>query len=300
MSLDRDTFGEPKRVLGDVQKLFGGDIKKTGRLASLSGLPLERTLTVEDISAGTRTKPSSVNVQVKNLERREAAAKWTALRAYAARGGVQLDHLAMEVEGLRGQQEWHNRREQARNEQAAQDQAAYTAALEVAAHQPTDEAYERMAAEVHAEFAARSAALNKVGEVPKFFAVTSVGSGNDPFSRYVRDMQANARALAETSNPLLRDSLYEAGQAMQLPDELPHTHTVFRATGEDFLDAAHVMAEGYGELMFHSDDADTAVARALGASSLSGLAEAWNWALAQDTPLLAGQSMLRDLTTGSY
>jgi len=46
--------------------------------------------------------------------------------------------------------------------------------------------------------------------------------------------------------------------------EAPHTHTIFYAKADSLPTAAHIMANGYGELFFHSDDPEAAVAGALG------------------------------------
>lgn len=81
------------------------------------------------------------------------------------------------------------------------------------------------------------------------------------------------------------------------PDGSPLQYTAFHAYGKTLPEAAHTLAENYTELLSRSnDEPDLVVARALGVRSLDYLEVLWSDAMAERTPLAAGQLVLEETT----
>lgn len=213
-------------------------------------------------------RPKETMVHIKELHRPKSAQHWTVFQAYRARGGEEFDSLNTEVPGLRAYQEWSSR--------------------------------------------SRSTA----GDSGNFTAVTSEGSGNDQTSRLFRGVTGNMKkmfdSIAEAKRSLeagddvgfeiasgeYREAAIASDRSLHnVPPELPHTHTEFYARGDSLPAAARVMASNYGGLLFRDadDDPELVVAHALGVRNLDYLDIVWEGAMAQRTPLAAGQFVLRAL-----
>jgi hypothetical protein len=176
----------------------------------------------------------------------------------------------------------------------------------------SDEEYERCRDDLDRQKAAEDEARDRENRHLDFFTSTSAGSGNEVETRFFNNVLANWDAQVDS----LRDTEIainqgdEVGLEMALrasaeadrnrdasfamPKELPHTHTVFHARGDSLPAAAHLMADRYGDLLFHSDaDPDATVAQALGAHSLTQLDAVWEGAMMQSSPLAAGEFVLK-------
>ncbi|HSX07506.1 MAG TPA: hypothetical protein VLG11_01285 [Candidatus Saccharimonadales bacterium] len=257
-------FGDKREIMNDMQQLYGGEVAIVPGRGLLKKMNAARILDIDDMRAVTDATPFVVNVYARNVATPLGAASWTALQAYRAKGGVPLTRLSMETDDGPQYREWTDR--------LGDD---FTQSI-------------------------------KKAEFAYYVAKTSIFR-KDPVPDKARANDAADQAFIDS----IREPLRAAGSpnfCVTKPDLTLGFHTpadrkdmtAFHALGEGLLEDAYAMADGYGELTSDVESAQTAVAHALGASSLSGLAEAWNWALAQDTPLLAGQSMLRDLTTDGF
>lgn len=103
----------------------------------------------------------------------------------------------------------------------------------------------------------------------------------------------NIRIVAQ--NPRTIDSDEQDRLLWEEPNKLPHTHTLFFAQADTLSEAAHIMANRYGELAFHANEPDITVARALGTSSLDHLDHVLDIAKAQPSPLEAARFVLENL-----
>jgi hypothetical protein len=103
-SLAHQVFGG--KTLDQMQGLYGGEITKDRGLIDRT---LGKTLLTADgmvrASASGR-RPVQTVVAIKGLDQQYNAVRWTALKAYEAKGGVALATLVTEVPGLRADQEW--------------------------------------------------------------------------------------------------------------------------------------------------------------------------------------------------
>ncbi|MGF7229455.1 MAG: hypothetical protein ACQR33_05765 [Candidatus Saccharibacteria bacterium] len=309
----------PENALKDMQTLYGGTTERHSGI--LSRQP-EHHFTSPDghvraYTQGARRTPES-GIAISNLHLPVNAARWTALQAYLVKSGKTFSVLQTEVPGLRGHQEWTNRRALAQQTTAQAIESQYTADLEPFISDATlseiDYERQRKALEKRRDLARQS--LLRTLENPKFFTGTSLGAGNDPLDRFretsgeiLGRMVGSVNTIAETADAATAhraedDYLQLLAKADALPLSLSSarpvdTHTVFYARGTDLSSAAHTMADHYSELMFHSDDPNQAVALALGASNLDIIDNVWAEAMATDTPLAAGQIVLRSLISAA-
>lgn len=194
------------------------------------------------------------------VSRPGGAAAWTALQAYLAKGDVPLTHLRLETDGAPGYREWVTSKGIGFASDIQIAEISYLIADRKAAEQSDQQA--RRAAE--------EAFMNDIREPLEW-------AGSPNFFAIRLDASREAHPPAEWSET-----------------------TVFHARGNGLIEVANTMAEGYGELASNKDSADTLVAQALGARSLAGLTDAWNWAMAHDTSFEAGRTMLRALTVEDY
>ncbi|HSX07505.1 MAG TPA: hypothetical protein VLG11_01280 [Candidatus Saccharimonadales bacterium] len=247
-------FGSKRKVMDDMQALYGGEIKKTSGYGLLGRLRPRRLLQAEGIDAEAYANQPSVTVYPLKVSELAGAMQWTALQAYRAKGGIALEHLKMEPESGPGYDEWASRKSTSlvRNMQVVEKATSFarTATGDPKVHERLEDAY-ICDAKRH---------LWAAG-LPDFFATVP--------------------SLAKP------DAFYTEPEA-----------TTFHAFGDDLLDAAYSMANGYSELISGGEDAGLIVAHALGASSLEHLGETWRWAETRPTPLEAGQAMLRGLAAG--
>jgi hypothetical protein len=167
---------------------------------------------------------------------------------------------------------------------------------------------------LYTEDAAEHRRTSDLSALDDFFATTAPASGNRPTDKLIAGAADNiarvmdtikGTAVALARGDSIGSKINERAYAAALrdggmlranpPQEAPHTHTVFYANGPDLPTAARVMADNYSRLLFHSDDPEVAVAGALGVPDLGNLDLLWNEAMAQPTPLAAGQLVLRSL-----
>lgn len=203
----------------------------------------------------------SVTVCPLNTSELEGARRWTAIQAYRVKGGIATAHLTMESESGPGYREWANRR----------------STPFVGNMQTLEEAH----------YYAKDMACTRD-------AVTGSRRASERVEQaYISDAQLHLQRADESDFFATVPSLAKPNAFYPQPEV-----TTFHALGNDLVDAAYAMAEGYGELTFDGEGAELIVAQALGASSLEHLGETWRWAVIQSTPLQAGRAMLRGLTAG--
>lgn len=311
-ALAHATFG--RRPIKDMRALYGGNISRAPALLDGGRQRSLRAAGGRVIGFTQGRRATETLVGIKDLQLPESAAHWTALQAYRARGGAAFEYLHTEVPGVRGYEEWSNRRLKASREQDERDETALREAVEKLI--PDANISEE-------EFEARLDALYNQRDVQQiarltqsldFLATTSAGSGNSQMERF---FAANIKSMAEIIDAMegmevalsqgddtevtmavgayVTAATARSREVYDLPEKLPHTHTEFYAKGHSLPVAARVMAVNYGDLLFHADDPEVAVANALGASSLDRLDLVWDQAMDQRSPLAAGQFVLQSL-----
>ncbi len=122
--LPRAIFGD--NALNEMRVLYGGSIRRSDFAGEH-----QKTLKVVggNVIAFTQgQRPIITTVGFHNLEQPENAARWTALQAYRARGGVEFGCLNTEVPGVRAHQELTNRHQAAR-EAEKRDKAEFEASF---------------------------------------------------------------------------------------------------------------------------------------------------------------------------
>lgn len=318
--LPHSRFGKGEAVLRDMQHLYSG-----GKISSYVNSQRQRihymTTGDEQVRVSNQGRHATeTTVSVAHLEHPLNAARWLALQAYRAAGGVLLQTLATEVSGTLACREWEGRQQVAARAAADRVSTEYDtrAAALLRSDTPMGRSFDRQASGLETERVERRREAIYAAYASNFTAATRDAAGGGPLARLYGDIathnqragaaldEATRAAAAGDQTALIRagnayygaDSAREGLFAAPL-EEGPHTHTVFHATGDGLPAAARVMAEGYGELTFHTDDPERAVLSCLGASSLGGLSELdslWRAAAAQPTPLEAGRLVLSALT----
>lgn len=273
--LPRDEYGD--KVPQDLRRMYGGTLKvvesggqRAYRFRSSNQLVGATAIgDPVDVTAGWfNDSPAS----------RVGAVSRTALVAYQQRSGVIGQRLAVEVPGTRARQEWLDRW-------------------------------------VRAEPKSRTEAYSTC-DTPGFLAGVGHAAGQSPREKRLRRLNDN-ETQRESAVETVRRGLV-AGDMRQVADgwithlrieaegeglrvtpleETVPDHTIFWADGDFLPDAAATMVKYYGEFTFHADDPERAVVDCLGATTmtLEQFGGVWADAMAQPSPVAAGQFVLRRL-----
>lgn len=302
--------------------MYGGIIRRDGGLFSRT-----RSLDVPDkqiIAFSDRSMPHTL-VGVHNLDRKGNAAKWTALQAYQAKGGIIRDVVRVEVPGTLAHTEARGRLIQASRQRNQQSHEVWQTELarlegEYSKGAMTHDQYLAAMEKAGAEWDARSEANAAINRNQTFFTTTAEASEDNHMARYFDALGQNisdqistvdeVRRLVTHTNPseeslrlgtqgLIARAAHqrEMGEALRASDpvEGQHTVTILQAHGTDLPSSVDRLYEGYSELTFHATDPDVTVANAFGAESMAHFTSAWAESQTQATPLAAGQVMLRSL-----
>lgn len=299
-----------KHPLKDMQVMFGGTI--TGSRLFHPAQHLEDAR--DSVSAFTTKNPTETIVTVRQPGSPRGALAWTAIQAYCSKGGLEPGSLLLEVPGRRGYEEYINRTilsiRTAKDALDAEHKRKSEALINDLSLSESE--YDKALDRLLKDNDRKSQAIDDAERNKPFFATTGYASGQDPAEQFFDAMQLNiatqleatadmeealnagdsVRAEMATREYLQARDANIADPSIDISDTSKHTNTLFYAQAHNLPTAAHIMAEGYGELYFHSDDAEVAVARALGVPSLTELDQVWERAMDTPTPLAAGRLVL--------
>ncbi len=252
-----DTVRLPRKgfsgdVLTDMQALFAGQIstERNGWRVPILSTFVSIDRNVAGVRAGVRPRHTTVKVGDPNGD--TGANQWVALQAYAAKGGVNLKRLEVQVPGKQGYMEWYGR------------SRVTVGALAARANLAIDDV---LAGQLIKE-SARSAEEIDVLEEGRTGSYMGL-----------------LRGLTDANGDFSAKLVPSHGGAEEFD-------TVFGANGYNLPDAASQLTRGYDSLWYHSEIPHTSVPAALGFGSLASLESHWRSAMSQPTPRAAAQFIL--------
>jgi len=312
--------GRRGKTLEDLCQLYDGSISRAGSFL-LGGR--STTLTTPDglvIASPHPERPKEALVGIKELQLPKSAQRWTALNAYMQKAGVSFDYLRTEVPGTRPYEEWINRHNKTYSAAHDKLRAEFSERREALIQDVSlpEKVYDRKMQQLYDEEDAARKRIQHGATSGNFIAGTSAGSDNDQTTRFFKRVTGNvddmfdavgdaerAQAAGDSIGFEMASRAYEQAASasdrglFDTPPALPDKYTEFYAYADNLPAAARVMASNYGALLFRNadEDPDLAGAQALGVPNLGRLDTLWEDAMAQRTPVAAGQYVLRSLAS---